>query len=346
MRTRSGSITLAALGVLFALPAFAAGPTVDLTSGSLNAMVGTTLGIARSLLPFCLVLGLLLEAFGSAPSVPRDYGSVVWRFVLVLVALTSVGGGSVYGKTAGTVIELAEGIAARIAPASQRDELSKKMEARMTELLDQKAKGRSEAEKRAGVGVMEKWAADTAAELGGAMFNTLMSLIVLLGQISHWVITTLGRILAVLFFVIGPLAIVFSVPRGFGFAGSWLRTFVTYCCWPIFSALILRIAVTVGLERVSVDEASGTLSAMAASLLLVATAVSVPALASALIGSAASDLASQGVSNLTGKARSMGRFGADAGAAVAGRVSGNAAGAVAGSGSAAARGRVPPASNS
>lgn len=340
MRARPSSVCVCALLVVFATPALAAGPTVDLTSGTLSAMVGTTLGIARSLLPFCLVLGLLLEAFGTSPSLPRDYSAVVWRFVLVFFALISIGGGSVYGKIAGTVIEFTEGVAARIAPASQREDLSRKMEARMSELVEKRANGRSDAEKQAGVGAVEKWAADTAAELGGAMFNTLMSLIVLLGQIAHWVITTLGRILAVLFFVIGPLAIVFSVPRGFGFAGSWMRTFVTYCSWPIFSALILRIAVTVGLDHVSVDEASGTLSAMAASLLLVATAISVPALASALIGSAASDLASQGMSNLSHKATGAARFGVDAGGAVAARVAGGSAG-----GAGAVAGRVLPKSS-
>src|SRR5204863_58261 len=79
----------------------------------------------------------------------------------------------------------------------------------------------------------------------------------------------LARVLEVLFFVLGPLALVFSIPRPSDLGARWFRIFVTVVSWPIFSGLILAIVTTMGLKGMYAGM-TGALAAILGAVVLVA----------------------------------------------------------------------------
>src|SRR5262249_32162743 len=89
--------------------------------------------------------------------------------------------------------------------------------------------------------------------LGGVVFDSMIAMLVLVGQAAHWVMGFLARVLGILFYVLGPLALVFSIPRASDLAGRWFRMFVTILSWPIFSGLILSIGLSVGSKGMALE---------------------------------------------------------------------------------------------
>jgi hypothetical protein len=282
----------------------ASSPTVlDLGTGAPRQLLGTTLGLARGFFVFALILSLVLEAFGRAPYAPREYGACVFRALVVLVLL------SFYSTLFGTVVNLTEDVAARVAPAQAWTDFSKRAQEEFSRLFER----RSEADEHAAkVGKTEGWSdavADGASIAGGVMggfvFDSIVATLVLVGEAAHWVIGMLGRVLAVVFYVLGPLALVFSIPRASGLGLRWFRGFIAYCCWPILSGLILSITLAVGVQGLALDGASSAFGSVATALLLVATAVMTPVLASSILGGGGSNLASAGLDALSQRARSV-----------------------------------------
>lgn len=300
---RRASFFLAVASIVF-VPAiaFAAnGPAVlDLTSGVPNELLGKTLGLARRLWVFCFVLGLILEAFGSSPARARDYGGCVWRGLVVLVLLTS------YPRVFGSVINLTEGLADSITPHDVQAQFAQKNAEYLEKLYAQKSAADEKAV-RAGdpsgtssdASVLAQFAGNY---VGGMFFDSLLGAFVLVGQAAHWVLASLAHILATVFYLLGPLALVFAVPKGSPTGGAWFRNFVTVASWPIFSGLILAITASFLFKGYDTQGFTTAFGAVASSLLLIVTAFAVPTLASSVIGGGG-NLIAEGAQNASSVAR-------------------------------------------
>jgi hypothetical protein len=246
-----------------------AGLKLDLTSGVIGQYTSTTLGLAWALFVFCFVLALLVEAFGRSPAAPKDFGGVVFRALVVLMLL------AFYGKLFGSLFGLAEGIAGRVAPREVWEQFTQAQSSWLN-AVENSTKG----------GPM-------GASLGGALegyfFDSLVALGLLLGQASLWLINTFGRVLAALLYVLGPLALVFSIPRSVDSGGRWFRVFVSVLCWPVLSGLLVSLSVSFGLQGSgggqSAGEGSGrAFEAVALAGLMGVISFAVPVVASALVG--------------------------------------------------------------
>lgn len=268
------------------------GPAVlDLSTGVPKELLGKTLGLARSLWAFCVVLGLIVEAFGSSPAGRRDYAGCVWRALVVLALLAA------YPRVFGSVINLSEGLAERIAPKDTWTTFAKKNSELLTNLYSQKSAEDEEAERIGGAageaGAKSAALAKFAGNyLGGMFFDSLLGLFVLVGQAAHWVLGALARILSVVYYLLGPLALVFAVPRGSGTGGSWFRSFVTVASWPIFSGVLLSITASFLFKGYDAQGISTAFGSVASALLLVVTALAIPSLASSIVGGGGNLIAS------------------------------------------------------
>ena len=289
--------------LVLALPALALagnGPAVlDLSTGAPKELLGKTLGLARSLWVFCLVLSLILEAFGSSPTSRRDYGGCVFRALVILALL------SVYPRVFGSVINLAEGLSARIAPPDTWSKFAQKNSELLEKLYSKKSADVEEAEASGGPLSGASGKASALAKLagnyvGGMFFDSLIGLFVLVGQAAHWVLGALARILSTVYYLLGPLALVFAVPRASGSGSAWFRSFVTIASWPIFSSVLLAITASFLFKGYDTQGFSTAFGAVASALLLTATALAVPSLASSMVGGAG-NLIGQGTQLASGR---------------------------------------------
>jgi hypothetical protein len=253
--------------------------SVSLDSGIVGAWVGTSKGVAFSLLPFFFIVALILEAFGKAPGEPRDFGSVVFRSALVLVLLTF------YGKLFGALMGFSSGLAARIAPK----ETWEKLKAATQVFLDDKARYQAQellAAKSGSLtdGVMA-YVAGKADAVGGALIDAAVSLILLLGEASLWIVGTFGQVLGLLLFVLGPLAIAVSLPRSSDVGTRWFRVFASVLTWPLISALLVGLITEFALKALKPQSSyESAYKCIALAGMLCVTAFAVPVIASALTG--------------------------------------------------------------
>ncbi|HEY8211329.1 MAG TPA: hypothetical protein VIG99_27785, partial [Myxococcaceae bacterium] len=234
--TRTSRALVALL--LTALPALAlaAGPqALSLKSGAPAELLGKTLAIARGLFALSLVVGLLVEAFSDSPDKAKGYGGVAWRALVVVALLAG------YSKLFGTVIVTAEALAERIAPQEVWDRFAEQTDKSSKALAERAQKSAAEHGQLGAVDVLSS-SSVVANYVGGALFDTLVAVLVMLGQAFQWVFGQLSRILLALFYVLGPLALVFHIPGPSKTAGKWFSAFVTIACWPILSAVLLAIA--------------------------------------------------------------------------------------------------------
>jgi hypothetical protein len=81
-------------------------------SGVLKDLLGKTLAIARSFLFLSTFLAYFIEAFGRSPLAGRDYATVTWRVLVVLLLLWN------YQAVFGGVLGLLDGLEREVAPAS------------------------------------------------------------------------------------------------------------------------------------------------------------------------------------------------------------------------------------
>lgn len=256
---------------------------LDLRTGVTGELLGKTMGLAKSFFVFCFILALVVEAFGRSPLARRDYGGVVFRAVIVLMLL------SFYGPLFGTVINLAEGVGSRVTPDHIWEKFTRGQQGWQDKLFNQK----SEEDKRAEESLAEEMKGDASfagSLVGGYVFDSFIAAALLIGQAAHWVLGTLARVLAVLLYVLGPLALVFSIPRTSGAGGQWFRTFVSVLCWPVMSGLLLTFTVTIGMEGMALDGASTAFGTVASALLLSVIALATPKLTSIFVSGTASIL--------------------------------------------------------
>ena len=111
-----------------------------------------------------------------------------------------------------------------------------------------------------------------------------------------WVIQEMAKVLAILLYALGPLAVVFSMPKTSDSLSRWLRTLITILAWPILSAVMLNIISSAGLK--GLEGASPAFASIAMALLMGVCAAAVPAVASSLVGSGMGAIGS-GLSTLT-----------------------------------------------
>jgi hypothetical protein len=240
--------------------------------GKMHDLVEKVLRVAWSFMPLALVVALAVEAFGHAPGNPRNFAAVVWRVIVVAFlllfyvplfnglmkhvfdplaeAVTPVSG---LGEFLRQSIEAAKGL-----PSSQADQVI--------------AEG--------GVTGAAK-AIVQGAGFGGFFYDSLVSLLLLVAEGLIIVMGKLGKLLAALLFIIGPLALVGAVPGPSGTGSRWFRHFVTILSWPIFGGLLLSILVAMGRDGA---DTGGYLAAIIASLLTAAMALMVPRLAYHIVG--------------------------------------------------------------
>lgn len=338
---RHARLVVAAFALLAPGLAVAAGAEVlSLGAGSLAAeMLGKTLGIARSLIPLALVIALVIEAFGGSPTEQKHYGALVARLVLVVALLGA------YPKLFGTVINTAEHLATRIAPPDVwqqwQDRMKKDVEALTTpprETTSSSPAG-SEGQLQSEPGLfsgLQSASQHVAQYVGGMFFDSLIGLFVLLGQACQWVFSQLSRILLVLFYVIGPLALVWHIPAPSRTASKWFSAFVTIATWPVLSAILLAIATALmprANEAMQTAQFSASFSAVCTALLMILLNAAVPFLASSIVGGS--------VGNVLGSSATSWAMGAMAGKALLSSMSAAAAGQGAMAGSSAS-GSAPP----
>src|SRR6202011_238704 len=182
-----------------------------------------------------------------SPTKPRDYAGYGFRLIVFVVLL------KFYGAVFGSVVNFTEGLSARVTPPDVWETFSNSQAQNFQRLWSKKSAADELAQKAAANGDSDetvKHSLESAkiggSILGGVVFDSLIAALLLVGQAAHWVMGFLARVLAILFYVLGPLALVFSIPRASDVAGRWFRMFVTILSWPIFSGLILSIGLSIG----------------------------------------------------------------------------------------------------
>lgn len=275
--------TLATL-LLPALASAATSPVVlDLTSGAPKELLDKTLGLAKGLFVFFFVVSLVIEGFGKSPAAPKDYSGCVMRACVVFVLLLG------YGRIFGSVVNLADGIAARVTPSAVWTSFWQDHKDGLEKLYAQSSKADLDA--AATEAKSSLWAkADAALSgtiVGGVMFDSMVALLLMVGQAVVWVMAFLARVLGALYYVLGPLALVASIPKVSGTGGRWFRTFVTLLCWPLCSGVLLSLTLAIGRQGMNLQGVSPALGSIVSGLLLMATAILTPVLASGLIGGSA-----------------------------------------------------------
>jgi hypothetical protein len=278
---------LLALGLLIAPAAFAmtgANTSVlDLSTGVPANLLGKTMGLARGLFTFALVVGLVLEFVGGSPTSGRDYGGCVFRALVVVMLL------AFYGRIFGSLVNMAENVASQIAPQSIWEDYTKAQGQWQQKLFSQQ----SDAD-RAAQGTVQapqsltdraKKALGLAGGLmGGYLFDSLIAVFLLVAEGAHWVLVTFAHILSAMLYVIGPLALVFAIPRASDTGHRWFRIFITVLTWPIFAALLLALTTAIGLTGMTMSGASTAFGSVCAALLMTAIVVATPVVASHFVG--------------------------------------------------------------
>lgn len=276
---------LAVAGVLFA-PSFALAANggsvvgVALGGGLVGGWVGTTQGIAKSFLPFLLIVSMMVEAFGKAPGEPRDFGAVVWRFLVVFVLLTF------YGNIFGAFSSMISGLADGIAPQDTWEKLQQATQAFLNDKATYAANQmKAEANSGRTSGVVAEFITGQVDAMGGALLDAVVTLIVLAGQASFRIVGTFGEVLKLLLYVLGPLAIGASVPRGSSAGTQWLKVFISVLMWPLISALLVGLLSGYALEALKPQNSyEAAYKSIVLAGILAVTSFAVPVIASALTG--------------------------------------------------------------
>jgi len=164
-------------------------------------------------------------------------------------------------------------------------------------------------------------AADRPSAITTWAYEALIACLQLVGEGLVFLIRWMSRILTATLFILGPLALVASIPRVSGTGTRWFHRYVTIASWPVFSGVLLSVMVTL--------EAQGTargsyLECLVASLVMLVTALSTPTLASQVVGGALQNFAATGFTVLSTTRKEGVAPAARGVAAVAGGVKGRA----------------------
>jgi hypothetical protein len=129
--------------------------------------------------------------------------------------------------------------------------------------------------------------------IGTKIYESSIHLIITLGQAVFWALGIIARIALLLFYVIGPLALVASLPRGSHVGTRWFGQYIGVACWPILSAIIVRIVLAIGLSGLYAPSALGH---VCVALALGLCALAVPVVSNALVGGNVTTAAQHGFS--------------------------------------------------
>ena len=248
---------------------------LDLSTGPINDLCTQTNAIALKFFILFGLIALIVEAFGHGPEHRRDYAGIAWRAVVVLLLL------KFYAPVFGSVIITTQSIADQFKPMEANEELSAQTAQYFT---------------TAQLPLPTTPAANAAPSpepswIGTKIYESSIHLIITLGQAVFWALGILARIALLLFYVIGPLALVASLPRASHVGTRWFGQYVGVACWPILSALVVRIVLAIGLSGLY---ASSALGHVCVALSLGLCALAVPVVANALVGGSVTTAAQHG----------------------------------------------------
>ncbi len=268
---------------------------LDFTQGPLGTLFRKIMSLAKSFLFLAIFLGLFVEAFGRAPGMPREYGAVVWRLVIVLFLLAN------YQHVFGTVINLTRYIADKVEPEknallayqSESEKFRAAMQKNLAGAQSATNAAGAQASYGAAFGVPEA-PNEKSSGFAGFMYDTLINFFILIAQAVVFVVLWLSKILSAMFFLLGPLALVAAIPGPSHTGGLWFKHFVTVSCWPIFTGLLLSIVVNLGAQGAGGET---YLASIVSAGVMAFTALSAPLLANHIIGGALANLASTGLSS-------------------------------------------------
>jgi hypothetical protein len=159
---------------------------------------------------------------------------------------------------------------------------------------------------------------------------------------AKFLVEEVGAILTAVFYLLGPLALSVGVLKLTGTISAWLKAFITYASWPIFTNLLMSLVIAATSKPV--QQAEGYVDALWIGLAVMLSMISAPVLASQLTGAAGAGFMSAAIGATS--AAATGALSASAAvatggvaAAAAGTGVGAVADAAAGRGAAAALGR-------
>src|SRR3954464_7250042 len=269
---------------------------VSFKTGAIAEMVATTLHLARTYFVFALIVGYLVEWAGKSPTADRDYAGCTWRAFIVLFLL------AFYTDVFGSVINLSTAITRQVTPTSVAERLygdyKTQLKATYARMNDAQARAQltpnGDAAKKADAEAQQASLNFIGTITGGLLMDSLVSLLAAIGLVVHWLISRLAILLMTLFYVIGPLALVFSIPSVSDAGTKWFSEFLAFCTWPIISGLLLRITVALG-SHLIFGTGPGAIATLATALLMTASAIATPTLANRLVGGGVKSAASQGL---------------------------------------------------
>jgi hypothetical protein len=249
---------------------------LDLTQGPLNDLCSQTISIAMKLFIVFALIALIIEAFGHGPEHRRDYGGVVWRAFVVLLLL------KFYAPIFGSVIATTQAIADQFKPMDANEELSAQTAQYFANT--QQLPLPPDSPPSATLVPEPSW-------IGTKIYESSIHLIITLGQAVFWAFGILARIALLLFYVIGPLALVASLPRASRVGTRWFGQYVGVACWPILGAIVVRIVLAIGVSGLYSASALGH---VCVALALGLCALAVPVVATALVGGSVTTAAQHG----------------------------------------------------
>jgi hypothetical protein len=269
---------------------------ISFKTGAIAEMVTTTLRIARLYFVFALLVGYLVEWAGKSPGAPRDYAGCTWRSFIVLFLL------AFYTQVFGSVVNLSNAITQQVTPPTVGERLYtdfktqlKSTYGRMMDAQDRATQASNPEVAAKALDEADKASVDLIGKVtGGLLMDSLVGLFAAVGLVVHWLIARLAILLMTLFYVLGPLALVFSIPAVSDIGTKWFSEFLSFCAWPIISGLLLRITVALG-SHLIFGTGAGVIETLASSLLMTASAIATPVLCSKLVGGSVKSAASHGV---------------------------------------------------
>ena len=262
---------------------------LDLSRGAISDLCNQTSGIALKMFVVFGLVALIVEAFGRGPGERRDYGALAWRAFVVLLLL------KFYAPVFGTVINTTQAIAGEFKPMEANEELSRQTAQYFTMQQAGAQEPGTAAPSTAPASADQSW-------LGTKLYETSIHLIITLGQAVFWGLGILARIALLLFYVIGPLTLVASLPRASHVGTRWFGQYVGVACWPILSAIIVRIVLAIGVSGMYAVSALGH---VCVALALGLCALAVPIVANLLVGGSVTTAAQHGFKIAQGHVASL-----------------------------------------
>ena len=277
-------VAIGAMAMAVPIAASAAGQDLIIdfqSSGVMKDLLAKTMAVAKSFLFLSTFLAYVLEAFGKSPTAERDYAAVTWRLVVVLFLLWN------YQTVFGSVVSLMDRIDREVAPPSTWQAFSAEVASMQKALEDMAASGQASQAGANGTGA----AASPPSTIVSWAYEALISCVELVAEGVVFLIRWMSRILTATLFILGPLALVASIPRASHTGTRWFQRFVTIASWPVFASVMLSVMVTLAAQGAARHT---YLECLVAALVMLVTSLSTPTLASHVVGGALQNFAAIG----------------------------------------------------